>query len=67
MKEKEVRARVEKYNGTWEDFTKWMEHQTCGLDPVTGEVDYYSWDVGRFVDGLKKGKSLDRQIQEIED
>jgi hypothetical protein len=39
------------------DFDKWMNGQTVGLD--NGEIDYYEQDVGRFIRGRGKLKTLD--------
>lgn len=42
----------------WEDFQKWMCHQTVGIYP-DGGIDYYENDVRAFETKLKTG--YDRQ------
>ena len=34
----------------WKEFEKWMTGQTCGLNK-DGTLDYYTWDIERFIDG----------------
>lgn len=45
MLKEEVLQKIGKKN--WSVFTKWMCGQTVGIKD--GELDYYEWDVDRFV------------------
>lgn len=51
MTESHVRKILEDHNLTWEEFLKFMEGQTCGLNQ-DGTIEYYSEDVERFITGL---------------
>ena len=48
MTEEEVRALLDKYNLTWEDFLYWMRGQTTALGE-DGETLFYKTDVMMFV------------------
>lgn len=49
MTEKEARDRVGEEQ--WGEFLDWMQGQTVGLKD--GEVDYYEYDVDRYVRGKR--------------
>jgi hypothetical protein len=41
---------------SWDEFDKWMIGQTGPL--VKGEMNYYAYDVERYVNHKKKGEHL---------
>jgi len=38
----------------WSKFEEWMNGQTVGMED--GELDYYKWDVERFISLLNRGE-----------
>lgn len=46
----EAKQRIESAGGNWSTFQYWMQGQTCGVNPETGEPDIYKYDVERFIE-----------------
>jgi hypothetical protein len=42
---------------SWDEFDKWMMGQTCPLGEK-GEMNYYEYDVERYVNHKKRGEHL---------
>lgn len=51
MTANEVKNLLNQHNKSWEDFCKWMSGQTVGVY-ANGEIDWYEWDVKRFINDL---------------
>lgn len=47
MVKEKVLEKLKENNLTWSVFATWMEGQTMGVKD--GEIDYYDWDVERFI------------------
>lgn len=61
MVESEVKRQLEENNLPWEDFQKWMFGQTVSvLD--NGQIEYYDWDVNRYVAAMLKHGNTDSTI-----
>ena len=52
MRESEVKKLLKENNLSWMEFKDWMRGQTVGIYP-DGSLNYYDWDVGRFIEGEK--------------
>lgn len=50
MREKEVKQTLKLNKLKWTEFKKWLRGQTVGVYP-DGCIDYYEYDVKRFVEG----------------
>ncbi len=55
MTEPEVRKLLKENKIPWAKFAKWMFGQTVGMGK-DGKINYYEWDVKRFVHDLEGGK-----------
>ena len=54
MTKKEVKKLLKENKLKWSDFSKWMNGQTVGMKD--GEIDYYDWDVQRYIQLLVNNK-----------
>lgn len=59
MRESEIKKLIGKKN--WKPFLEWMRGQTVGVYD-DGEINYYPWDVDKFVTKLKTGYDSQEDI-----